>query len=109
MLRKYEDKVRFKLQEEKIISELDVVKKALSKSYKMLDENLREVKVDFKVKSGELEISLKKNDNTVENLPMRVLSDETKSILSMIADIAYRMAILNPQLLDNILKGTINR
>ena len=106
MLKWFEKMTYIELQEEKIIPELDVVKKALSKSYKMLDENLKEVKVDFKVKSGELEISLKKNDNTVENLPMRVLSDGTKSILSMIADIAYRMAILNPQLLDNILKET---
>ncbi|MCF2613301.1 MULTISPECIES: AAA family ATPase [Fusobacterium] len=106
MLKWFEKMTYIELQEEKIIPELDAVKKALSKSYKMLDENLKEVKVDFKVKSGELEISLKKNDNTVENLPMRVLSDGTKSILSMIADIAYRMAILNPQLLDNILKGT---
>lgn len=61
---------------------------------------------NYKVKSEELEVSIKRKNGTVESLPLRILSDGIKSTMSMIADIAYRMAILNPQLLDNILQET---
>ena len=37
---------------------------------------------------------------------MRMLSDGLKITISMVADIAYRMAVLNPQLLDHILDET---
>ncbi|MGL5624021.1 AAA family ATPase, partial [Cetobacterium sp.] len=37
---------------------------------------------------------------------LRLLSDGIKSTLSMVADIAYRMAILNPQLLEDIKEKT---
>lgn len=37
---------------------------------------------------------------------MKELSDGYKNTLSMVADIAYRMAVLNPWLLDNVLKET---
>ena len=37
---------------------------------------------------------------------MKHLSDGYKNTLSMIADIAYRMAVLNPWLLDNVLAET---
>lgn len=35
-----------------------------------------------------------------------MLSDGLKITISMVADIAYRMAVLNPQLLDHILDET---
>ena len=41
------------------------------------------------------------NENA-EILPLHYL----KSILAMVADIAYRMAILNPQLLENVIQET---
>ena len=37
-------------------------------------------------------------------LPVSQLSDGYKYTISLIADIAYRMAALNPQLLDGVLK-----
>ena len=39
-------------------------------------------------------------------IPMSQLSDGYRGTLSLIADIAYRMATLNPQLLDRVLEET---
>ena len=40
------------------------------------------------------------------NIPLSQMSDGYKSTISLVADIAYRMAILNPQLEANVLKDT---
>lgn len=106
MLKWFEKMTYLELQEGKKIPELEVVKQALSQSYKTLDETIRTAEFIFKVKSGEIEVTIKRENGIVENLPLRILSDGIKSTLSMIADIAYRMAILNPQLLEDILKET---
>lgn len=106
MLKWFEKMTYLELQEGKKIPELEVVRQALSQSYKTLDETIKTAEFNFKVKSGEIEVTIKRENGMVENLPLRILSDGIKSTLSMIADIAYRMAILNPQLLDNILKKT---
>lgn len=45
-------------------------------------------------------------DGVRKRSPMDNLSDGYKNTLSMIADIAYRMSILNPQLLDCVLSDT---
>ena len=39
-------------------------------------------------------------------MPVSVLSDGYRCTISLIADIAYRMALLNPQLLDSVLTET---
>ena len=106
MLKWFEKMTYLELQEGKKIPELEVVKQALSQSYKTLDETIKTAEFIFKVKSGEIEVTIKRENGIVENLSLRILSDGIKSTLSMIADIAYRMAILNPQLLEDILKET---
>ena len=106
MLKWFEKMTYLELQEGKKIPELEVVKQALSQSYKTLDETIKTAEFIFKVKSGEIEVTIKRENGIVENLPLRILSDGIKSTLSMVADIAYRMAILNPQLLEDILKET---
>lgn len=78
----------------------------MNNTYEIIDESVEKANFNYKVKSGELEVSIKRKNGTVESLPLRILSDGIKSTMSMIADIAYRMAILNPQLLDNILQET---
>ena len=40
------------------------------------------------------------------SIPLNQLSDGYKSTISLIADIAYRMAVLNPQLLGDVTKET---
>jgi predicted ATP-binding protein involved in virulence len=41
-----------------------------------------------------------------QKMPMKMLSDGVRSTISMVADIAYRMAVLNPQLFDSVLENT---
>lgn len=106
MLKWFEKMTYLELQERKRIPELSVVKDALRQSYMAIDETIKTAEFNFKVKSGELEVAIRRENGVVENLPLRILSDGIKSTLSMIADIAYRMAILNPQLLDDILEET---
>lgn len=106
MLKWLEKMTYLELQEGKRIPELSVVKNALSQSYMAIDETIKTAEFNFKVRSGELEVAIRRENGVVENLPLRILSDGIKSTLSMIADIAYRMAILNPQLLDDILEET---
>ena len=106
MLRWFEKMTYLELQEGGKIPELEVVRKALNNTYEIIDESIEKANFNYKVKSGELEVSIKRKNGTVESLPLRILSDGIKSTMSMIADIAYRMAILNPQLLDNILQET---
>ena len=106
MLKWFEKMTYLELQEGKRIPELSVVKNALSQSYMAIDETIKTAEFNFKVRSGELEVAIRRENGIVENLPLRILSDGIKSTLSMIADIAYRMAILNPQLLDDILEKT---
>lgn len=106
MLKWFENMTYIQLQEGKKITELEVVKKAVSQCYKSIDKNIIEVELWFNVKSSELELITKYKDNKIESLPLKLLSDGIKSTLSMIADIAYRMAVLNPQLLENIKEET---
>lgn len=106
MLKWFKNMTYLELQEGHKIPELEVVKKAVSLCYKSVNLNIRNVNFFFSVKSDELELEIKFNDGRIESLPLRLLSDGIKITLSMVADIAYRMAVLNPQLLDNILEKT---
>ncbi|KDE69071.1 hypothetical protein FUSO6_01430 [Fusobacterium necrophorum DAB] len=106
MLKWFERMTYLELQEDTKIPELSAVKQALSESYKRMDDSIQDVHFHFKVKSNELEVTIERKNKTVESLPLRYFSDGIKSTFSMIADIAYRMAVLNPQLLDNILLET---
>lgn len=106
MLKWFEKMTYLELQEGEKIPELEVVRRALNNTYEIIDESIEKANFNYKVKSGELEVSIRRKNGTVESLPLRILSDGIKSTMSMIADIAYRIAILNPQLLDNILQET---
>ena len=50
----------------------------------------------------DLEIFIRRENGEEEILPTRLLSDGIKGVLGLVADIAYRMALLNPQLLHRI-------
>lgn len=93
------------LQDGNRIPELDVVLHAMEICYKSAFAKTKEVHIRFDVKSNELIASIR-HETHVESLPLRSLSDGIKTTLSMVADIAYRMAILNPDLLEDILIKT---
>lgn len=54
----------------------------------------------------EIEIKYYENETEAVLLPLSQLSDGYRCALSMIGDIAYRMATLNPQLSGEVLKKT---
>ena len=105
MLQWFEQMTGIQLQEGCVIPELEVVKRAMEKCYVGVQNKEDKAKFEYKLKSKEIEIEYTKGD-AIEKLPMRLLSDGLKITISMVADIAYRMAVLNPQLLDNILEET---
>lgn len=84
---------------------LDVVLDAIGKCYQRASgrENVR-VQYNFDTKS--LEVLFEDSFKKVMRMPFDQLSDGYKGAVSLIADIAYRMATLNPQLKDKVLSET---
>lgn len=103
MMQWFEEMTYIQLQEGTVIAELEAVKKALSKCYLNVDDTATDVKFAYDVRSHELEISIY-HCNKAEKFPVSMLSDGEKGIISLVADIAYRMALLNPNLLDEVLE-----
>lgn len=62
-----------------------------------------DVKVQFNLDTNEIDVTYFNKNNEHVRIPVSQLSDGYKCTISLIADIAYRMAILNPQLLDKVL------
>ncbi len=104
MLRWFEDMTYIQLQEGKPVPELEAVKAALRQCYLSSNTEIEDANVTYDVKSKELKITVYYKNGFVEYLPASMLSDGEKSIISLIADIAYRMALLNPNLLDSVLE-----
>ena len=65
-----------------------------------------EVKVQYNLNTNELDVYYTTTDKRRMKLPLNQLSDGYKGTVSLVADIAYRMAVLNPQLLDRVLEET---
>lgn len=103
MMQWFEDMTYIQLQEGEPLAELEAVKKALRECYLSADASITDAKFTYEVKSHELVIYIYRN-NEIEKFPVRMLSDGEKGIISLVADIAYRMALLNPDLLDRILE-----
>lgn len=101
----FEEMTLIELQDGEHVPELNVVKTAVQESYNLLTGNEEECRIDYQLKSKEIEISRIINNKT-EIVPLRMLSDGMKSVLIMIGDIAYRMAKLNPDLSEDITKLT---
>ncbi len=88
------------------IPELTAVETAVSQCYQGSGIPADNVKVRFNIKSNELEITYVDKDGKKQKHPFHELSDGFKNTLSLVADIAYRMAVLNPQLLSDVLRKT---
>lgn len=105
MMRWFKQMTEMQIQEGVRIPELEVVKRAMGMCFSGAENTEDIAQFEYKVKTQEIEITYQKNGKK-ERLPMKMLSDGLKITISMVADIAYRMAVLNPQLLDNILEVT---
>lgn len=88
-----------------VIPEYEAVCEAIAHCF-ALATGYQKVKVQYNMDINELVVSyIDFQDNFVQ-LPLNQLSDGYKCTMSLVADIAYRMAVLNPQLLNNVLSET---
>jgi len=91
---RYMEKIEWKRKE--AVGEYTGVKNALCKfMQEMIEEKV--LSFEYDDQSGELIFKTEK-----ECLPIRALSAGYQSLIGMVLDIAYRMALLNPDLLENI-------
>ena len=109
MHRWFEQMTYLELQEKKAIPELEAVKSAILECFNHsgnMDINGKATKCKYNVKTNDIEITCETKDGRFEIHALSQMSDGYKNMLSMVADIAYRMALLNPQLLNNVTKET---
>lgn len=103
MLQWFEEMTYIQLQDGKPIPELEAVKEAIRQCYLGMGDSVSEARFAYDVKNHELVVDLVRYGEK-ERIPVRMLSDGEKEMISLVADIAYRMAVLNPDLLDKILE-----
>ena len=106
MMRKWFEKMTIQSASSgKVAPELTAVKSAIAQCFQSIT-GYQDVEVQFNLDTHELDIVYRDNDLEHRRYPMKSLSDGYKNTLSMVADIAYRMAVLNPWLLENVLSET---
>lgn len=87
------------------IPELEAVYRAMEECYSRITGQ-KDVKIQYSIGTRELEIAYPMGDGKYMRMPLNQLSDGYKSTISLVADIAYRMSVLNPQFLGDVCKET---
>ena len=105
MLKWFEKMTIQQAQRGKISPELAAVENAVSHCFAGIT-GTADVTTQFNLDTHTLDILYTDEIGSKKRVPMKSLSDGYKNTIGMIADIAYRMAILNPQLLDDVLVKT---
>lgn len=105
MLKWFQKMTIQQLQRGQEIPEFTAVRMALEQVFASIT-GCSDVKVQFNLDMNEIEVLYFDTNNVHVRIPISQLSDGYKCTISLIADIAYRMAILNPQLLDKVLLET---
>lgn len=106
LMRKWFEKMTIQAaQNGKAAPELMAVKYAIAKCFEGITQH-KNIEIQFNLDTHEIDILYDDQGKGRQRYPMKDLSDGYKNTLSMIADIAYRMAVLNPWLLDNVLEQT---
>lgn len=92
------------IQENKKLPQLKSVKQAIQECLKgiYIGEKICNPKVEYSINSDQLEITLENG----QKLPFHYLSDGYRNVIGMIADIAFRMSVLNPSLEDKVIVET---
>ena len=106
MMKWFEKMTYQQLQRQEKIPEFVAVKMALEQIFASVT-GYSDVKVQFNLDTGEIDILYFDGTEHVR-MPVSQLSDGYKCTISLIADIAYRMAILNPQLLNKVLEPLLS-
>lgn len=84
---------------------LDAVFSAMEKCYSQITGS-NDVKMQYNMGTKELDVTFSDADDNRMRIPINQLSDGYKCTISLVADIAYRMAVLNPQLLQDVCSKT---
>lgn len=84
---------------------LRTVEKAICRSYERISGS-RNTTLIFDLDTHRLVLEFEATDGSVQRFALDEMSDGYKNTLSMIGDIAYRMAVLNPALGDQVLDET---
>lgn len=84
---------------------LKTVEKAICRSFERISA-ARNASLIFDLDTHRLVLEFKTADGNAQKFSMDEMSDGYKNTLSMIGDIAYRMAVLNPTLGDQVLEKT---
>ncbi|MCD7842209.1 MAG: AAA family ATPase [Lachnospiraceae bacterium] len=84
---------------------LKTVEKAICKSYEKIS-GASNASLVFDLDTHRLVLESQSSDGCVQKFAMDEMSDGYKNTLSMIGDIAYRMAVLNPILGERVLEET---
>ena len=84
---------------------LKTVEKAICKSFERISR-AKKASLIFDLDTHRLVLEFETSDGEPKKFAMDEMSDGYKNTLSMIGDIAYRMAVLNPTLGDKILDET---
>ena len=84
---------------------LKTVEKAICKCFERISGS-KNTRVFFDLDTHKLVLEFENEDGNAQKFAMDEMSDGYKNTLSMIADIAYRMAVLNPVLGDMVLEKT---
>lgn len=90
---------KYQRQEENLgsIPELDAVYAAMESCLQKLSE-YSDIKIRYNMNTNELDVYYSNTNGERMRIPLNQLSDGYKGMISLAADIAYRMAALNPQL-----------
>lgn len=83
--------------------ELDAVYASMEKCLLLLSGH-KDINIKYNLNTNELDVYYTEADKTRMRIPLNQLSDGYKGMVSLVADIAYRMATLNPQLNQDILQ-----
>ena len=88
-----------------LIPEFTAVRMAMEQVFASIT-GFSNVQVQFNLDTSDIDILYFDKNEEHLRIPVLLLSDGYKCTISLIADIAYRMAILNPQFLDKVLTET---
>lgn len=84
---------------------LKTVESAICKCFERISGS-KNVDIVFDLDTHRLVLNFESTDGSLQKFAMDEMSDGYKNTLSMIGDIAYRMAVLNPMLGDKVLEET---
>ena len=84
---------------------LSAVRQAIADCFSLIS-GYKSVIVDYNFDTNDLDVIYRGESGEVYSLPLGYFSDGYRTTLSMVADIAYRMALLNPGLGSGVIEST---